>query len=105
MPRRGAEEVEETFLHPLSGNPVQVSSAWRRGAHQFTVTWHYDHLLPDGQVQRLTAQAVHSLEPPEAYFEAITQANLQIKATYGDFDHSSYTPESPYLILVVSVAR
>jgi len=100
MPRRGPEEIEETFPHPESGDPVQVSSAWRRSSHHFTVTWHYDHLLPDGQVERLTAQAVHSLEPAAAYFAALEGAGLQEAAVYGDFDRSPYTADSPYLILV-----
>jgi len=100
MPRRGAEEIEETFPHPVSGDPVQVSSAWRRSAGHFTVTWHYDHLLPAGQVERLTAQAVHSLEPPEVYFAALEEAGLPAVAVYGDFDRSPYTSDSPYLILV-----
>jgi len=100
MPRRGPEEVEETFTHPLSGEPVQVSSAWKRSAHHFTITWHYDHLLPDGQVQRTTAQAVHSLELPEVYYDALTKAGLQTQAVYGDFDLSQFTPDSPYLILI-----
>jgi SAM-dependent methyltransferase len=100
MPRRGPEEIEETFPDPVSGDPVQVSSAWRRGAHHFTVTWHYDRLLPDGQVERLTAQASHSLEPAEAYFAALEQAGLHVSTVYGDFDRSPYTADSPYLILV-----
>lgn len=104
MPRRGAEEIEETFPHPVSGDPVQVSSAWRRSAQHFTVTWHYDHLLPNGQVERLTAQAVHSLAPPEAYYAALEGAGLAAAAVYGDFDRSPYTPESPYLILVAACA-
>lgn len=102
IPRRGAEQLEETFTHPLSGNPVQVSSAWKRSARHFTVTWIYDHLLPDGQVQRLTIQAAHSLEPPEAYQEALALVGLQIMAVYGDFDRSQFTPDSPYLILVAA---
>jgi SAM-dependent methyltransferase len=103
MPRRGAEEIEETFLHPVSGDPVQVSSAWRRNAKHFTVTWHYDRLLPAGQVERLTAQAMHSLESPETYFAALEEAGLHTAAVYGDFDRSPFTSDSPYLILIAAV--
>jgi hypothetical protein len=104
MPRRGSEEVEESFPHPVSGDPVQVSSSWRRSAQHFTVTWHYDCLLPDGQVERLTAQAVHSLEPAEAYFTALEQAGMHLTEIYGDFDRSPYTADSPYLIVVAKNA-
>jgi SAM-dependent methyltransferase len=99
MPHRGSEEIEEAFILP-SGDPVQVSSAWQRGPQQFTVTWHYDRLLPDGKVQRLTAQVVHSLEPPEAYFTALEQAGLRTAEVYGDFDRSPFALASPNLILV-----
>jgi SAM-dependent methyltransferase len=104
MPRRGPEEIEETFPHPVSGDPVQVSSAWRRSAHKFTVTWHYDCLLPAGQVERLTAQAAHSLEPAEAYFAALEGAGMRLTEIYGDFDRSPYTADSPYLVLVAKNA-
>ena len=75
-------EIEETFILP-SGDAVQVSSAWRRSAQNFTVTWHYDHLLPDGLVERLTAQAVHSLEPPEVYLAALEGAGLHPGQRHG----------------------
>jgi hypothetical protein len=67
LPARGPAEVEETFPHPRTGNPVQVSSAWQRRKDAFTLTWHYDHLLPDGQVERQTVETCHSLQPLEAY--------------------------------------
>jgi SAM-dependent methyltransferase len=102
MSRRGAEEVEETFIHPLTGNPVQVSSAWVRGKELFTVTWHYDHLLPDGGVERVTTRVKHSLETQEIYASELRQAGLQITASYGDFDRSPYTFESPNLVLIAS---
>jgi SAM-dependent methyltransferase len=105
LPRRGEEEVEETFTHPHSGCPVQVSSAWRRSKGHFTVLWHYDHLLPDGQVKRLTAQVQHSLEQPKVYIWELEQAGLQIGAVYGDFDRSPYTAESPALILVAAAPK
>lgn len=105
MPRRGREQFEETFTHPLSQNPVQVSSSWRRTPRHFSITWHYDHLLPDGRVERLSIQISHSLETPEAYLQELAQAGLQIISVYGDFDRSLYTSESPYLILVAANVR
>jgi SAM-dependent methyltransferase len=105
MPKRGEEEVEETFSHPRSGFPVQVSSAWRRSKSHFTVAWHYDHLLPDGQVERLTAQVGHSLEPPEVYVQELEQAGLQVCALFGDFDQVPFTAESPALILVAAARK
>jgi len=104
MPTRGESEVEEIFLHPLTGNPVQVSSAWRRSSRGFNLWWMYDHLLPDGQVQRTTLEVKHELRPPEVYLEEFYLAGLKPAALYGDYDFSAYTPESQYLILVANLA-
>jgi SAM-dependent methyltransferase len=100
LPTSSAAEIEESYEHPLTGDPVQVSSGWRRTKQHFVVTWHYDHLLPDGTVQRLTRQARHSLASAQDYQAEIRLAGLDIQAVYGDFDRSPYTPTSSNLILV-----
>jgi SAM-dependent methyltransferase len=100
LPRRAAADIEEIFSHPVDGEPVQVSSTWQRSAEYFTITWHYDHLLPDGRVERLTAQACHTMLPVEGYTDELGQAGLKIEALYGDFDQSSYTENSPNLIIL-----
>ncbi len=102
LPRRGAPEVEEVFPHPLDGEPVQVSSAWLRGAHFLTFTWHYDYLRADGVTERVTAQARHELLSVEGYLAEFAAAGLKMVSLYGDFDESAYTPESSYLISLLS---
>ncbi len=100
MPARGEEEIEEMLEHPETKGPLQVSSAWQRSKQAFTVTWHYDHLRPDGMVERLSVRVRHSLASLETYQAELRQAGLEIQALYGDFDQSAYTAESPDLILV-----
>ena len=100
LPAVSAPEIEEMFTHPLDREPVQVSSSWKRDQDDFTITWHYDHLLPDGRVDRTNVQVRHSLEPVSIYQEQLNTAGLVIKETYGDFDFSAYTGDSPNLILV-----
>jgi len=100
LPPSGEPEVEETFVHPGSGHPVQVSSAWRRTPEGITIEWIYDHLLPDGGVERWTAVVAHSLIGPAAYQRAFEEAGLQLITTYGDFDGAPYTLDAPYLILL-----
>jgi SAM-dependent methyltransferase len=103
-PAHGPEEVEDEFIHPYTGNPVQVSSAWRRTKHTFDLTWHYDLLHPDGQVERYSIQTSHTLQPLEAYIREMEQAGLALRATWGDFDHTIYEKDSPALILVAGLA-
>jgi len=98
LSHRADTEIEEIFPHPVDGEPVQVSSTWQRRAGHFTVSWHYDHLLSDGRVERLTAQVCHALLPVESYADELRQAGLRIEALYGDFDQSPYTENSPSLI-------
>jgi SAM-dependent methyltransferase len=100
LPTSAATEVEETFTHPLDHEPVQVSSGWKRAPDAFTVTWHYDHLLPDGRINRTSIQVKHSLEPVMIYQEQLDAAGLALVETYGDFDFSAFTADSANLILV-----
>lgn len=95
----GDPEVELEFAHPLTGNPVQASSAWVREGSRVEMRWSYDHLLPDGNVERSTAVVSHSLAPAEQYVQEMAAAGLQVLGLHGDYDHSSYGKDAPYLIL------
>jgi SAM-dependent methyltransferase len=104
MPRRGESEVEAEFIHPESGNPVQVSSAWKRFQGVFELTWHYDHLLPDGRVERLSITTRQFIASLDAYREEFQSVGLTMHAFYGDFDSSPYSSNSPALILLAGDA-
>jgi SAM-dependent methyltransferase len=103
LPASSEADVDEAFIHPVTGNPVQVSSGWQRTRNQFTVTWHYDHLLPDGDVERLTIQSRHDLLPAGAYLDELRQAGLSIRAVYGEFDGSPADRWAANLIFSASV--
>lgn len=100
LPARSDPVIEEHYQHPLDGSPVQVSSGWRRSQRHFTVTWHYDHLLTDGNVQRITARVRHDLASAQQYQQELIDAGLEIQAVYGDFERSPYSSASQDLILV-----
>lgn len=101
LPQRSDPEFEDTFPHPLDGEPVQVSSSWEREQERFTVHWHYDHLSPDGGVERLSIQVHHKLISLQAHRAEISQAGLQVVNLYGDFNKTPYTRDSPLLIMVL----
>jgi SAM-dependent methyltransferase len=103
LPSSSEADIDETFIHPLTGNPVQVSSSWQRTHSQFAVTWHYDHLLPDGEVERLTVQSRHDLIPAETYMDELRQAGMQIRALYGEFDGSPADRWAANLIFLASI--
>ena len=104
LPRRSESEVEEVFPHPLDGEPVQVSSEWRRTLRQFILTWRYDHLLPDGRVDRLSVSVAHELTAVQEYLAELRSAGFISFDQYGDFDFSAFTPDSPNLIVSAQAA-
>ncbi len=102
LPANSKLELEDEFILPQSENPVQVSSAWQRTKEAFNVTWCYDHLLPDGKVERTSYTLSHSLASTDAYIQEMQAAGRRVVGTYGDSDRSEHTPDSPQLILLAS---
>jgi SAM-dependent methyltransferase len=92
------EPEEEEFFYLPGGDPVQVSSAWRRDEALFHLRWLYDCLSPDGMVERIEVETIHTLAREEDYRLEIEKAGFLVEAFYGDFDRSPLTPDSPSLI-------
>ena len=103
LPARSKNQLEDEFIHPRTGNPVQVSSAWKRLKNTFVVTWIYDHLLPDGKVERFTVRTSHQMSTIGAYLEEIRRVGMKVSGIYGDYDCTDYRQDSPYLIFLLSV--
>jgi SAM-dependent methyltransferase len=105
LPPVGEAQVEETYEIPETGALVQVSSSWQTKGGVVMVTWHYDHLQPDGRVARhdLTSRQ-EMVGLPELQAE-LAQAALRLDEVYGDFDGSSHTPDSPQLIVEIRPAQ
>ena len=99
LPARSEMELEEEFFHPQTGNPVQVSSSWQRSNATFTVTWSYDHLLPDGTVNRLSVNTAHRIASVNTYISEIENAGMVRSEIFGDFDRSKYTEDSPLCVI------
>jgi len=93
-------EIELSFDHPITGNPVQVSYGIKRTNQYILLEWFYDHLLPNGHVERINVSTQHWLKPTEEYIQEFSLAGYDIAATYGNFDHSRYKPKSPNLIIL-----
>jgi hypothetical protein len=100
LPASSPAEIEEILEHPKDHNPVQISSEWRRRKNQFHLTWHYDHLKQNGQVERFDIHITHSLDSLECYQEHLAANGLKLLQIFGDFDRSTYQPDSPNLILI-----
>jgi SAM-dependent methyltransferase len=89
---------EEFFTHPQTGDPIQVSSSWKTGQDTVTIYWHYDHLLPDGQVQRTTHHTTHYLDPASRYIQEMEAQGFTVQAE-GEFDGTPFSEDTDFLIL------
>jgi SAM-dependent methyltransferase len=105
LPRYAEPEIEEIIPHPVDEEPVEVSSSWARHKRQFVVTWIYDHLLANGEVERLTYKVNQFIIPVEDIDQEFHSAGMQITERFGDFDRSAFTHNSPNLILVAQKAK
>ena len=103
LPVTAEEEVEEVFAHPLDGEPVQVSSSWKRSPVDFTLWWDYDHLLSDGKVQRTHIEIIHSLQNVDDYLDELHQHGMTALQMYGDFDCRPYRKNSQNLIILAGI--
>ena len=92
--------LETIFSHPESGYPVQVGSKWERSDNVLTFKWHYDHLLPNGKIERLTTATHHQLASVEDYVTEMISTGLTIRSTYRNFDTGPYKPDANYLIIL-----
>jgi len=99
IPFRSDPQVEDIFLHPLTGDPVQVSSSWERTKKSLTVKWHYDILKPDGDVTRLSTEVLQHIVSFPNYLDEMRQEGFTSYTLFGDFDVSAYSSDSPQLII------
>lgn len=102
LPRRSFPEVEEIFPHPEDGEPVQVSSSWERTYETFTLRWDYDHLLPDGRVERMSGTARHHLVMRTEHLKEFAAAGFTLKAEYGSFSEDAFSGSSDLWLVLLA---
>ena len=100
LPDSGEMEIEETLIHPTTGNPVQVMSGWERTKSKMIFRWYYDHLLPDGHVVREEIEIPHYLTSIDEYIAEMKAEKLNPIQVLGDFSCSDYEISSPYAIVI-----
>lgn len=100
LPAQVEAELEEIVLHPETIYPVQIFTSWQRDQDWLSVTWAYDHLFPDGNVERVEYRQMYSLEAVSQFFIEIEQSGFHLQATYGNFDKKPLQRFSPNVIVV-----
>jgi len=92
-------ELEETYTHPETGHPVQVSSQLAVHPSGLKWTWIYDHLYPDGRVKRDRYSQVHVYSSVDEYRAVFKEGGFSVRL-YGDYEGTPFSTGSPYLIIV-----
>lgn len=103
LSQRGPDEepdLEKVVIHPETGFPVQVSSRLRAGVESLLWDWIYDHLHPDGRVEREVVTVEHFPEPLDKLLAELRSVGFHKVLCQGDFAGGQYTASSPYLILI-----
>jgi SAM-dependent methyltransferase len=100
LPDAGEMEIEETLIHPITGNPVQVMSGWERTENRMTFRWYYDQLFPDGNVVREKNDTQHFLTSLDEYIAEMKAEKLNPIEVLGDYSFSDYKVTSPYSIII-----
>jgi SAM-dependent methyltransferase len=98
LPDSEEPEVEMEIEHPGTGHPLQISAEWNSDAEKFYLTWHYDHLLVDGQVERVSQSTEHFKVRAEAFIGEFVEIGFELKLI-GDFEWNDFDDESQYLII------
>jgi SAM-dependent methyltransferase len=101
LPNQSSPELENEFFHPVTGNPVQVSSSWQRKKNTFNLAWIYDQIFPDGTIDRTVVNTVQQIVPLKTYEDEIESVGLKVDQVFGDFDQSTFTKDSTDLILLI----
>ena len=95
----GEPALETVFIHPETGNPVQVSSRLIPGENYIRWDWIYDHLLPDGSQERYVKEAIHQLCSVGQYKSEFREAGFEDLNFLGNFTGDPYRNDSEYLIM------
>ncbi|GAB4534021.1 MAG: class I SAM-dependent methyltransferase [Anaerolineales bacterium] len=95
VPPHGDPEPETTFPHPLTGEPVQVFSAWQRDGQVFEVQWVYQC----GQ-RRHSWRARHILQPPQASVQLLERHGLEVTTLFGGFDGAPFGEDAEMLGII-----
>ena len=93
-------DLETDILHPETGNPVQVSSFNSAVSDGVRWDWIYDHLFPDGSVERMIQSTEHKLCSTAIYLNEFKKAGLIEITCLGDFKGAVFKKHAPYLILI-----
>jgi SAM-dependent methyltransferase len=93
-------DLETEITHPETGYPVQVSSHVRPTQISILWDWIYDHLLPDGQVERSVVTVEHFPVTLEEILAELDQERFHDIRLQGDFFGDPFQEDSPYLILI-----
>lgn len=93
-------DLEAVITHPETGFPIQVSSRVRASSKSLLWDWIYDHMHPNGQVERDVVTVEHFPASREAILTELMEGGFHDVLCLGEYSGEPYSTSSPYLILI-----
>jgi SAM-dependent methyltransferase len=93
-------DLETVITHPGTGFPVQVSSRVRASSSSLLWDWIYDHLHPNGQVERDVVTVEHFPASRQVILTELREGGFRDVLCLGDYSGELYSSSSPFLIFV-----
>jgi len=98
--RNDEPDLEKVITHPETDFPVQVSSRLRATRDSLFWDWIYDHLHPNGQVERFVVTVEHFPRSTVEVLAELEEGGFSDVLCQGDYSGEQFKDSSPYLILI-----
>jgi SAM-dependent methyltransferase len=97
------DELLMEFTEPETGHAVQLFARQQRsGDDQLEVTWIYDEMFPDGEVERHTCFQRYHLRSAEAMIGHLTANGFPSTEIFGGYDQSPLEVNSLRMLIVAT---
>jgi SAM-dependent methyltransferase len=100
-PESDPDEILDAFIEPISGSAVQVKAAIERLAkNRAQVTWVYEILSPQGQIESYPYEQVFYLRDVEQLQALGKATGMELVEVLGDYEGNAFSTDSPRLLTV-----
>jgi trans-aconitate methyltransferase len=95
-----ADDPLDSFTDPQLGTSIEVRAKITGDPGTLRVTWLYDEILPDGQVERHEWDQVYYQRTELDVRDLVKKSGLRVNSVHGDYDCTPHLPESERLLVV-----
>lgn len=95
-------ELEQTFVDPDTGRPVQQLASYRLDDERQTlfVAWQFETVDENGRLQRVTSTMPYHYQYPHQLIMLLENAGYELQQLWGDYDRRDFAEDSERLLLL-----